>query len=520
MANGSIESKEEDSLWPADDSAQSLPSSRNRQDSGTLGDPSDNFSQVGRHLPPLLHPRPPSPVSVAELQERAVQDSQNNNVDENSNDHHFDQYAAAAVASTYPRREASSYPAYPNQEASHYSSSYRDASSYPPYNSRETSHPSRESSSSLSWEASSHDAWRASHPSSSSRDPSSLHSYREAPHQEAQSHHHSRSSHSTQYTLHSSYPSHSVHEAVSASDQSVRPRVRQPSQHQRDEADHAIPPRLRLAPRRDSFSSSSCQHSGLTHRRNRSEGTSPVNRYPPLPNHNCPPKESDGRLPQLPGCRTGNQNPNSPMRWLPLALRGGRCSPQPPQDLPPAENVTQEAQELLTTFTLETLRNNRLDVPQCMQAMPSSSSPHMMRAGRELRLLADAFAGTAERRKVRLMAESVNLSCIEMSDFFQLCAELFYDGITRERIVALFTFVGDVAVHQVRMKGEELIHLLMKWSFRYLVEHVCRWVQEAGGWVAVLTCGANFIYRCAVFAFCVCGSVAASLFIYKTLKNG
>lgn len=50
----------------------------------------------------------------------------------------------------------------------------------------------------------------------------------------------------------------------------------------------------------------------------------------------------------------------------------------------------------------------------------------MIRAGRELRLLADAFAGTTERRKVRLMAESVNLSCIEMSDFFQLCAELFY----------------------------------------------------------------------------------------------
>lgn len=59
------------------------------------------------------------------------------------------------------------------------------------------------------------------------------------------------------------------------------------------------------------------------------------------------------------------------------------------------------------------------------------------------------------------------------------------DGITRERIVALFTFVGDVAVHQIRMKGEELIHLLMKWSFRYLVEHICRWVQEAGGWVSV-----------------------------------
>lgn len=50
----------------------------------------------------------------------------------------------------------------------------------------------------------------------------------------------------------------------------------------------------------------------------------------------------------------------------------------------------------------------------------------MVRAGRELRLLADAFACTAERRKVRHMAESVNLSCIEMDDFFHLCAELFY----------------------------------------------------------------------------------------------
>lgn len=58
------------------------------------------------------------------------------------------------------------------------------------------------------------------------------------------------------------------------------------------------------------------------------------------------------------------------MRWLPFSLRGGSCSPLPQQALPPAECVTQEAQELLTTFTLETLQNNRLEVPQCMQGMP------------------------------------------------------------------------------------------------------------------------------------------------------
>lgn len=290
MANGSIESKDEDSLWP-DDSSQSLPSSRNSQDPDTLGDPNDNFSHSGSHLPPLLHPRPPSPVSVAELHERAVQDSQNNNVDENSNDHHYDQYAALAVASAYPNQEVSSYPAYPNQEASYYSSSQRDTSSRLACNRREVSHPNREGSSELSSEFSSHDVWKASHPSSSSQDCSSLHSHREASHLEAQSYHHSGSSHSSQNTSSSSNFSNSMQEAVFCTDQSVRPRVRQPSQHRRDEPDRAIPPRLRIAPRRDSFSSSSCQHSGLTHRRNRSEGTSPVNNYPPLPNHNCPPKE-------------------------------------------------------------------------------------------------------------------------------------------------------------------------------------------------------------------------------------
>lgn len=57
-------------------------------------------------------------------------------------------------------------------------------------------------------------------------------------------------------------------------------------------------------------------------------------------------------------------------------------------------------------------------------------------------------------------------------------------GITRERIVALFTFVGDVAVHQVRHRGEQFLSVLLKWSFRYLVDHICKWVQEAGGWVS------------------------------------
>lgn len=292
MANGSTESKDEDSLWPADGSAQSLSSSQYSQDLGTQGDSSDNFSQAEIYLPPPLHPHPPSPVSVAELQERAVQDSQNNNVDENSNDHHYDHYATAPIASAYPNQGDSSHLAYHDQGNLHYSSPYRDASSYPAYNNREVLNPSysnRGSSSGLPWDTS-HDGWRSSNLPFFNPESSSVHSYREVPHHsnlEVGSQSHSVSSHSTQNTSHSSDQSCPVQETVSVSDQSVRPRVRQLSQYKRDEPDHTLPSRLHAVPRRDSFSSSSCQHSGLAHRRNRSEGTTPATRYPPLPNHNC-----------------------------------------------------------------------------------------------------------------------------------------------------------------------------------------------------------------------------------------
>nr|QDF82319.1 Bcl-2-associated X protein [Portunus trituberculatus] len=503
MTNGSIESKSESNVWPSDDSAPTQPSSRHHQEPSTPGDFNDN-SQDASYLPPLLHRRPSSPVSVAELQERAVQDSQNNNVDENSNDRHYDQYATAAAA--YPSWETSFQSTYPGQEASHFPYTDQEYSSRPAFLIQGTSCPSyssRETSSHLNRETSSQPSRETS------QTYSNLQSESFQPNREATPNPYCAQDASSQ---HSSL--HSCWGTTSRPDQSVRPRVRQPPQHSRDESDHVSLARRPTITRRDSESSgSNWQHGGAKHRRNHSEGT----RYPPLPNLNCPTNES-GELPQhLPGYGIGSHDPHNSQGLVSLTARGGGYNSHLPVALQSDERVTQEAEELLTTFTSETLRNNRLEVPPWLVAVPS---PHMVRAGRELRLLADAFACTAERRKVRHMAESVNLSCIEMDDFFHLCTELFYDGITRERIVALFTFVGDVAVHQVRIKGEELIHRLIRWSLKYLVEHVCRWVQEAGGWVAVLTCGANFLYRCAVFVFCVCGSVAAGLFIYKTLKNG
>ncbi|XP_042870848.1 uncharacterized protein LOC122252419 isoform X2 [Penaeus japonicus] len=309
-------------------------------------------------------------------------------------------------------------------------------------------------------------------------------------------------------------------------DQSVRPRTRM-SQPSVDEHDHA-PYNYEYAIRRRSGS--------FSHRRNQSEDLSLSSAsfdsgltYPQLPNINSASGYSQpDRLPRLPSQQDQWIEQRHPPRcaptgahdtargWFPLSLRGGGYGPQPP---PTQENVRQEAQELLLNFTSDALQRNHLPVPENDIIRKGFSNPAWLKAGQELRMLADAFADTEERRRVRCMAESVNMASINMENFFQLCGELFCGGITRERIVALFTFVGDVAVHQVRHRGEQFLSVLLKWSFRYLVDNICKWVQEAGGWGVVLNQGMNILYKTVVFMCCLVGTVAGGVYIWKTLKD-
>lgn len=61
--------------------------------------------------------------------------------------------------------------------------------------------------------------------------------------------------------------------------------------------------------------------------------------------------------------------------------------------------------------------------------LSSFSTPVWKRAGQELMLLAQKFSETEERRRVQCMAETVDMSSINMENFFKLCAELFYVSV-------------------------------------------------------------------------------------------
>lgn len=64
----------------------------------------------------------------------------------------------------------------------------------------------------------------------------------------------------------------------------------------------------------------------------------------------------------------------------------------------------------------------------------------------------------------------------------------FQDGpVTSQRIIVLFTFCSDVIVFAVKKLAKELFTKFLDWAIEYIINKVCAWVAENGGWVSAVT---------------------------------
>lgn len=63
--------------------------------------------------------------------------------------------------------------------------------------------------------------------------------------------------------------------------------------------------------------------------------------------------------------------------------------------------------------------------------------------------------------------------------------EIFRNGFDRHCIVALFFFCSDVLIRCVKKDLREMGTKLFLWSMQFLVDRVCKWVYDHGGWVSV-----------------------------------
>jgi len=103
-----------------------------------------------------------------------------------------------------------------------------------------------------------------------------------------------------------------------------------------------------------------------------------------------------------------------------------------------------------------------------------------------------------------------------MEKFWALLRSLFENGqITRERILVLFFFCSDVAILAIRQKASQLVSQLTQWSLQFIRNQICSWVQENGGWSAVLHSGLNVMQQTAVIGTCAAVFVCCMIYIRK-----
>ncbi|RWS17507.1 apoptosis regulator BAX-like protein [Dinothrombium tinctorium] len=104
--------------------------------------------------------------------------------------------------------------------------------------------------------------------------------------------------------------------------------------------------------------------------------------------------------------------------------------------------------------------------------------------GRDLRRIAEEVEKSCERETIRRRASEIDIFGTTHEEFRRLLNELFFNGISRERIVVLFFFCTDVALRAYDSYPLEYCFRFLSWSLSFILDTICDWVQRHGGWVS------------------------------------
>ncbi|XP_022702237.1 uncharacterized protein LOC111267914 isoform X2 [Varroa jacobsoni] len=128
------------------------------------------------------------------------------------------------------------------------------------------------------------------------------------------------------------------------------------------------------------------------------------------------------------------------------------------------------------------------------------SHPMYRDAGRQLSRLADEFARSRERQRVKQQAEALSMNTVTRENLIALMTELFHDGFSRERLVTLFFFCSDLIIKAMRdtQEGGGIRWEILGWVWEFFCDRVCAWVREHGGWENVLL---NFLPKAIMDSF-------------------
>ncbi|KFM65908.1 Apoptosis regulator Bcl-2, partial [Stegodyphus mimosarum] len=155
-------------------------------------------------------------------------------------------------------------------------------------------------------------------------------------------------------------------------------------------------------------------------------------------------------------------------------------------------------------------------VPPVLAGVPEGFNyEHLISIGANIRRLAEEFSRSEARRSVMEQAEQVNINALNQELFFQFLEEVFRNGIDRTRLVAVFFFCCDILRRCLRQNMMNLGWQLFTWSRQFVVDRICTWVYEHGGWERLFEKSYDVIIKIATVALAVTGVLCGIVYIKK-----
>ncbi|XP_022920791.1 uncharacterized protein [Onthophagus taurus] len=128
--------------------------------------------------------------------------------------------------------------------------------------------------------------------------------------------------------------------------------------------------------------------------------------------------------------------------------------------------------------------------------------------------LADRFRASPQRLWVHDQAQNVDLESLNFQSFQDLLDGLFQEGgVTYERVLVLFFFCTDLTIRAFSEKLLEYFHRINQWITSYIGNRLSLWIEEQGGWGAVLHHSVTTVTKYAFMTFCCLGIIALAIYI-------
>ncbi|KFM81864.1 Bcl-2-like protein 1, partial [Stegodyphus mimosarum] len=105
--------------------------------------------------------------------------------------------------------------------------------------------------------------------------------------------------------------------------------------------------------------------------------------------------------------------------------------------------------------------------------------------GEAIKDLSARFEASDEGQRVKLLSDRISLNNFSGQSLIDVGRGVFKDGVNGYTIVAFFSFCKHLFLRAIRSVRDSAVEVY-RWTTSFIIDKICPWVEEQGGWMKVL----------------------------------